>query len=353
MGIEGKDLRFPFLCRQGGGSMDMKRNRHIENPQANTVLRVAVSTRALFDLTYENGIFEREGAAAYVDYQVRHENEILAKGAAFSLIEALLRLNGSGGDAPDRCRTEIMIMSRNSAEVSLRIFHSIQYYGLDITRAVFTTGQSLAPYLTAFGVDLYLSANEADVAAATDEGIAAGLIMTDNLPRDQRIEQIRIAFDGDAVLFSDESERIFQNQGLKAFNENEQRRAMAPLSEGPFAHFLKLIASIQKEYPDEHMPIRTALVTARSAPAHERVIRTLRSWGVRIDESFFMGGEDKAAVVAAFGAHIFFDDNDEFIRRASSQVLSARVVYPKRDFFPSGISSGSDENADMKKRTAS
>lgn len=292
-------------------------------------LRVAVSTRALFNLEYENQIFVQEGSESYVQYQMKHEKEILKKGAAFSLVEALLRLNGGQTSR----RTEIMIMSKNSADVSLRIFHSIESYGLDITRAAFTTGQSIVPYVKAFGCDLYLSTNEADVAEATREQIAAGLIMTDAYSDVTPIKQIRIAFDGDAVLFSDEAEQIFQLEGVKAFEESERQKASEPLAEGPFAHFLKMIAAIQREYPGESVPIRTALVTARSAPAHERVIRTLRYWGVRVDEAFFMGGEDKSAMVLAFGAHIFFDDNKEYIKKASKLVLSAHVVYPTKDIL--------------------
>lgn len=294
---------------------------------ADTMLRVAVSTRALFDLEKENEIFERDGAEAYIAYQMAHEHEVLPKGPAFAIIEALLALNKQ--QVQQKKRVEILIMSRNSAEVSLRIFHSIAAYGLDITRASFTTGQSIVPYLTAFHTDLYLSADENDVAAATREGIAAGLIMTDGIHMTEPITEIRIAFDGDAVLFSDEAERVFQTEGVEAFCASEQKKARSPLKKGPFAHFLETVSALQREFPQDKMPIRTALVTARCAPAHERVIRTLRSWDIRIDEAFFLGGEDKSEVLRAFGAHIFFDDNAAFIEKASKVVLSARVIYPE------------------------
>lgn len=293
-------------------------------------LVVGVSSRALFDLTVENGIFEEDGVEAYREYQRIHENEVLKPGPGFKLIKALLHLNEL---SKDKGRVEVIIMSRNSADTSLRVFNSIKHYGLNITRAVLASGGSLAPYLEAFKTDLFLSAYEDDVQAAIDSGIAAGIICksveADYNP-DEPIEQIRIAFDGDAVLFTDESEQIFQTQGLEAFEENERKNADKPLPQGPFAKFLKAISNIQKEFPQEEAPIRTALVTARSAPAHERVIRTLRAWNVRIDEAFFLGGVSKRDVLKAFGAHIFFDDQASHTTPASEVVPSARVPYKKK-----------------------
>ena len=220
-------------------------------------------------------------------------------------------------------------MSRNSADTSLRIFTSIAHYGLDITRAVLSGGGPLTGYLKAFGVDLFLSANEEDVRSALAAGFAAGRIYTNAIEGYdplQDIAQIRIAFDGDAVLFSDASEQIFQKDGLEAFAEHEKACARQVLPEGPFAQFLKTIAALQKEF-EGHAPIRPALVPARNAPAHERVIRTLRAWDVRIDEAFFLGGITKREVLKAFGAHIFFDDQSSHTTPASSVVPSAQVVY--------------------------
>ncbi|MCR5054894.1 MAG: 5'-nucleotidase [Lachnospiraceae bacterium] len=292
------------------------------------MLRIAVSTRALFDLEKENRIFEEMGAEYYIGYQKEHEKEVLPKGPAFQLVEALLRMSP---------KVEIILMSKNSAEVSLRIFHSIEAYGLNITKATFTTGRSIVPYLSAFNTDLYLSANRDDVAGAVSQGMAAGLIMTDRFHSSSPISEIRIAFDGDAVIFSDESEQLFKALGVEAFNQNEHEKALMPLPEGPFAHFLKTISLLQQEYPFGECPIRTALVTARCAPAHERVIRTLRKWGVRIDESFFLGGLSKTAILQAFGAHIFFDDSAANIETASSVVLSAMVPYPADKGIPSKV----------------
>lgn len=294
-------------------------------------LVVGVSSRTLFDLTYENKIFEEEGVEAYSRYQVEHENDLLRPGPGFPLVRALLNLNELPGREGS---VEVIIMSRNSPDSSLRVFKAIEHYGLRITRAVLAGGGSLAPYLSAFKTDLFLSACEDDVQRAIDSNIAAGIICTEGLTTydcEHQIRQIRIAFDGDAVLFSDESERIFQEQGLEAFEENERRNADNPLQAGPFAKFLKTLSNLQKDYPGEETPIRTALVTTRCAPTHERVIRTLRAWDVRIDEVFFLGGIRKKDVLQAFGAHIFFDDQPSHTLPASEVVPAARVPYRNRE----------------------
>lgn len=290
-------------------------------------LVIGVSSRALFDLTVENEIFCTQGVEAYCRYQVEHEKELLKPGNGFRLVEALLNINELPGQEG---RVEVIIMSHNSPDTSLRVFNAIAHYGLNISRAVLASGASLTPYLEAFHTDLYLSADERDVQAAVDCGIAAGIICCDEIKvpgKQEEISQIRIAFDGDAVLFSDESERIFKEKGLEAFEENERLQAENPLKKGPFAKFLKTISDIQREFSPEQVPIRTALVTARSAPAHERVIRTLRAWNVRIDEAFFLGGISKTDVLRAFGAHIFFDDQAVHTKPASEVVPSARVPY--------------------------
>ena len=294
-------------------------------------LVVGVSSRTLFDLSYENRILEEEGAEAYSRYQMEHEDELLRPGPGFPLVRALLNLNELPGMEG---RVEVIIMSRNSPEASLRVFKAIEHYGLRITRAVLAGGASLAPYLTAFKMDLFLSACEEDVQRAVDFNIAAGIICTEGIRTydcARRIRQIRVAFDGDAVLFSDESERIFKEKGLEAFEENERRNADNPLQAGPFARFLRTLSELQKNYPGKEAPIRTALVTTRCAPAHERVIRTLRAWDVRIDEVFFLGGIRKRDVLQAFGAHIFFDDQQVHTIPASGVVPSATVPYRSRE----------------------
>lgn len=295
---------------------------------------IGVSSRALFDLTIENEIFEKQGVQAYCKYQVEHENDVLKPGPGFGLVKSLLEINKM---CEGREPVEVIIMSRNSPDTSLRVFNAIKHYGLNITRAALASGASLAPYLSAFRTDLFLSAYEDDVQCAIDCGIASGIICTENIPRTSRewaaqvgnypVGQIRIAFDGDAVLFTDESERIFQEKGLYAFEENEAENARNPLKEGPFAQFLRKLSDLQKMLGRENCPIRTALVTSRCAPAHERVIRTLRAWDVRVDEAFFLGGVEKKDILKAFGAQIFFDDQSIHTVSASEAVPAALVPY--------------------------
>ena len=292
-------------------------------------LVIGVSSRALFDLSRENEIFENEGLEAYCQYQLEHENDVLEPGTGFALIEAILRINAI---EPGVRRTEVVIISRNSADTSLRISNSIDHYRLDITRAAFTGGEPVAKYLNAFDVDLFLSATEEDVQAAVDSSVAAGLIY-DGPGRDSTdpLEQIRIAFDGDAVLFSKESEMIYQQQGLEAFIAHEKQNARQPLPEGPFAKLLKTLSFLQfdldRKSTHGRTPIRTALVTARNSPAHERVIRTLRTWNVRIDETFFLGGVPKHKILESFSPHIFFDDQHQHCEGASRVVPTARVPH--------------------------
>lgn len=288
---------------------------------------IGVSSRTLFDMTVENEIFETQGLEAYRKYQTEHERDILKPGPGFQLIKGLLQLNERKSRAD---LVEVIVMSHNSPDTALRIFNTVAHYGLAISRFVLVSGASLAPYLTAFHTDLFLSACEEDVQCAIDNGIAAGIICTEyNTAQVRRIPtataQIRIAFDGDAVLFAEESERIFREKGLKAFEENERVHAMEPLAEGPFAQFLRKLSDLQREFAYEDCPIRTALVTARSAPAHERVLRTIKAWDVRVDEVFFLGGLEKKEILKAFGAQIFFDDQPVHTSGAAEFVPAARV----------------------------
>ena len=293
-------------------------------------LVIGISSRALFDLEEENRIFETQGLEKYEEYQIEHEKDILPRGTAFPLVRAFLDLNR----LQDRRLVEVIVMSRNSPNTSLRIFNSIEKYGLDITRSALTGGSPIAPYLHAFRTDLFLSANGDDVKNAIDNGTAAGIIMPGppHEDPDAGLDQIRIAFDGDAVLFSAESEKIYQEQGLSAFTENEKRKADIPLQKGPFANFLTTIAHIQHSFEKaERVPIRTALVTSRNAPAHERAIKTLRAWNVHVDEAYFLGGVTKKEILAAFGANIFFDDQKIHTEAASEAVTSAVVPYREGD----------------------
>ncbi len=286
-------------------------------------LIIGISSRALFDLNESNALFEEKGIDYYAQHQIEHENDILKPGVAFPLVKKLLALN----EKEDL--VEVILLSRNSADTGLRIFNSIQHYGLNITRASFTNGRSPYQYLQAFGAHLFLSAHSQDVKNALDAGYAAATILPSH---NQSLENgpLKIAFDGDAVLFSDEAERIYQQHGIEAFNQNERLSAKNPLQAGPFKGFLMALHSIQQHFPSDNCPIRTALVTARQAPSHERVILTLRSWKIRIDEALFLGGLNKSEFLASFGADIFFDDQQGHCQLASQKVTTAHV--------PTGIS---------------
>lgn len=294
-------------------------------------LVIGISSRALFNLEDENAVFEEHGLKAYADYQREHEKDVLLPGPAFNLVKAFLNLNELD---EDHRTVEVIIISRNSPETSLRIFHSIEHYGLDITRAALLSGAEVAPYLKAFKTDLFLSAYAPDVKQAVDNGVAAGMILTGKQHANsmEAIGQIRVAFDGDAVLFSAESERVYKQSGIEAFNLHERSNVDKPLQKGPFANFLMALSNLQNIYQtQEQAPIRTALVTSRSIPAHERAIKTLREWGVRVDEAFFLGGVQKRDILASFGAHIFFDDQHAHADPASEVVPSAVVPYREGD----------------------
>jgi 5'-nucleotidase len=285
-------------------------------------LVVAISSRALFDLDESHRIFEEEGKESFCRYQVEHEDETLPPGVAFTLVKKLLALN----EVLPEPTVEVILLSRNSADTGLRVFNSIRQHGLSISRAAFTSGQSPFGYISAFGADLFLSAHEEDVALALEAGHAAATIFSSNKSANVS-EQLRIAFDGDAVLFSDESERIYQAGGLSAFTENEITEARNPLSGGPFKAFLASLHHIQTLFGPDRSPIRTALVTARGAPAHERVVRTLRAWDIRIDEALFLGGMEKGPFLRAFGADIFFDDQKRHCDSASLHVATGHVPH--------------------------
>lgn len=292
-------------------------------------LVVAISSRALFDLEESNRVFEAEGVEAYYRYQREREDQVLAPGIAFTLVKKLLALNRL---EPPRPRVEVILLSRNTADTGLRIMNSIEHYGLSISRAAFTGGENTYTYVPAFDAHLFLSANPMDVRKALEAGHAAATIIPANVGEvtaggDPGDGALRIAFDGDAVLFSDEAERVYKKDGLDAFTASEVDAAHQPLTGGPFKNFLAALHRIQAEYPPDHSVIRTALVTARSAPAHERVVRTLRAWNIRIDEALFLGGLDKGPFLKAFGADIFFDDQSSHVESARQHVTAGHVPY--------------------------
>ena len=292
-------------------------------PGENLKLVVAISSRTLFDLHESHAVFQKDGVQAYRKYQIEHEDEPLEPGVAFPMVKKLLSLNAANPADP---LVEVILLSRNSADTGLRVFKSVRHHGLDITRAVFSGGNSPYRYVSAFGAHLFLSAEPDDARAALDANIAAATILPSTKPMPGGgSNQLRIAFDGDAVIFSDEAERVYKDKGLAAFNQSEVDFAAIPLSSGPFMPFLAALNRIQSDEPEELSPIRTALITARGAPAHERAIRTLRAWGIRIDEAIFLGGMSKGAFLKAFGADIFFDDQKKHCESARQFVATGHV----------------------------
>lgn len=293
-------------------------------------LTVGISSRALFDLDASHTIYEDGGLEAYMAYQREREDEILQPGVAFNLVKKLLALNTDGMKHPG---VEVILLSRNSADTGLRIFNSIEHHELDIQRAVFTNGASPSQYIEPSGVQLFLSANDDDVRRVLMAGYAAATILP-SATRENRSGQLRLAFDGDAVIFSDEAERVYKEQGLAAFSDSERLAAARPLAAGPFKRVLEGIQRIQSAYPVEENPIRTALITARSAPAHKRVILTLRAWGIRVDEALFLGGREKAPFLRAFGADIFFDDQQMHCSIASRDIATGHVPHGVANELP-------------------
>ena len=284
-------------------------------------LVIAISSRALFNLEDSHRVFEEEGLDAYQRYQIAHEDEPLEPGDAFHLVQKLLNLNELLEESP----VQVILLSRNSADTGLRIFNSIQHYDLDISRAAFSGGDSPYRYISAFNSHLFLSTDGVDVRRALELGVAAATILPSKTTPQREI--LKIAFDGDAVLFSDDSEKIYKNSGLEAFTANELEAANEPLSGGPFKPVLAALQQIQMAFPPGESPLRTCLVTARAAPAHERVVRTLRAWNIRIDESLFLGGLDKGEFLSAFDADVFFDDQEGHCESARNHVATGHVPH--------------------------
>ena len=290
----------------------------------NSKLVIGISSRALFDLSESHKIFENEGIEAYREYQIKNENEILEPGDAFNLVTKILKINNLYNSND---RIEVILLSRNTADTGLRVFNSIEAHELNITRAVFCGGESPYKYVKAFGVDLFLSSSKDDVKMAIKNSVPSARIFSSKASKKVKGDDIlKIAFDGDSVIFSDESERVFESEGLKAFLDSE-RKKKSMLKAGPFKSFLVELNKLQSELDEGENPIRTALVTARSAPSHKRVIKTLRKWGVRIDESLFLGGMNKSEFLKSFEADIFFDDQQQNIEDASAKVTSAHVPF--------------------------
>lgn len=285
-------------------------------------LVVAISSRALFDFEEENRLFESGDDRAYMQLQLQRLDAPASPGVAFSLVQKLLAFNASG-DSP---KVEVVILSRNDPVSGMRVFRSAKHYGLPIERGVFTRGQPPWRYLRPLHAQLFLSANEADVRAALSAGMPAARVY----PHAARASaahpnEVRIAFDGDAVLFSDEAEQVYQRDGLSAFQQHEWDRAGKPLPAGPFKPVLEALHRLQRA-GTATMRIRTALVTARSAPAHERAIRTLMDWQIDVDEALFLGGLPKGEFLREFEPDFFFDDQTGHVEHAATHVPSGHVA---------------------------
>ena len=288
-------------------------------------LVVAISSRALFGFEDAHEVFARDGEDAYRNHQLGRLDEPAAPGIAFPLVKKLLRLNEDGSN-----RVEVVVLSRNDPVSGLRVFRSAEAHGLNISRGAFTQGKSPWPYLKPFRAGLFLSAEGDDVRQALANGVPAASIFEGASKIDSNPDEIRIAFDGDAVLFGDSAERVFQEAGLEGFYEHEREHKADPLEPGPFAPFLKALHALQTG--NLSIGIRTALVTARNAPAHDRAIRTLMNWNVRVDEAFFLGGVEKGEMLAAFNPDFFFDDQAAHIESAmKNDVAAGHVMHGVRN----------------------
>jgi 5'-nucleotidase len=307
-------------------------------------LVVAISSRALFDFEEENRVFEASDDRAYMQLQLQRLDQPARPGVAFSLVHKLLAFNVDGtsplgpagrppvGERPpserpgDGHHVEVVILSRNDPVSGMRVFRSAQHYKLPVQRGVFTRGQSPWRYLRPLNANLFLSANEADVRSALDAGVPAARVYPHSArASDAHPSEVRIAFDGDAVLFSDEAERVYQRDGLDAFHLHERERSSMPLAPGPFKPLLEALHRLQRTPPSD-MRIRTALVTARSAPAHERAIRTLMDWRIEVDEAMFLGGLSKGEFLREFEPDFFFDDQTGHVDGAAVHVPSGHVA---------------------------
>ncbi|MFL6674156.1 MAG: 5'-nucleotidase [Massilia sp.] len=280
--------------------------------QIENKLVIGVASSALFDLSESHQVYLDSGADEYRKYQEQHIDAVLPKGVAFPFIRRFLNINKF---FPRQTPVEVVLFSRNSPETGLRVMRSIAQYGLDISRAAFTTGKSPYPYLPAFNTSLFLSANEEDVKNAIAVDYPAGLVLPSQIADDEEDAELRVAFDFDGVIADDESETVFKRNGLDEFHAHEILHAARPHQPGPLADMFQKLALMQRmeeraqrRDPAYRKIVRIAIITARNAPSHERVVTTLKSWGVSADETFFLGGMDKARVLSVFKPHIFFDD---------------------------------------------
>jgi 5'-nucleotidase len=285
-------------------------------------LVVAISSRALFDFEEENRVFESVGEAAYIGLQYGRLDTPAREGVAFPLVKKLLAFN-----TPGTQRVEVVVLSKNDPVSGLRVFRSAKMAGLNIERGVFTRGRSPYAYLDSLKANLFLSTNESDVMGALRAMCPAARVYPESAQAASRhADELRIAFDGDGVLFSDEAELVYQRDGLDAFTKHEITKALQPLPPGPFKPLLEALHRLQSEKTSA-VKIRTALVTARSAPAHDRAVRTLMAWNIAVDEAMFLGGLDKGAFLKAFEPDFYFDDQRGHVDSARLHVAAGHVPF--------------------------
>ncbi|MDY7219195.1 5'-nucleotidase [Denitrificimonas sp. JX-1] len=294
-------------------------------------LVVGLASSALFDLSESDAVFRTKGQNIYRQYQRDHQDQPLEPGVAFPFIRRLLSLNQLNLEDPP---VEVILLSRNDPDTGLRVMNSIQHHNLPITRAVFMQGCSPHSYIPAFDIELFLSANTQDIKSAVAEGYPAGKILKGEVADDREDTQLRIAFDFDGVLVDDEAETVYKQQDLDKFHQHEILHQNIPHNPGPLKPFLKRIAEIQQleqekyqEDPSYEPIIRVSIVTARNAPAHKRVINTMRAWGITVNEAFFMGGVEKAKVLDIMRPHIFFDDQKLHLEQAASGLPSVHIPF--------------------------
>lgn len=294
-------------------------------------LVIAVASSALFDLAESDRVFREQGERAYRKYQEAHLDAPLRKGVAFPFVRRFLSVNQR---FPEQCPVEVVLLSRNSVITGKRVFHSIQHHGLDISRAAFLEGKSPYAYIPAFNASLFLSANKSDVLQAIDYGHPAGTVLPSQVVDDEDDPELRIAFDFDGVIADDASERVFKAGSLEAFQEYETSHSQVPHGPGPLADLFRKISHLQHledsavaDDPEYRRVLRTAIVTARNAPSHERVITTLEHWGVDANEVFFLGGMKKDRILNVLKPHMFFDDQRSHLESDAGDVPMVHIPF--------------------------
>lgn len=294
-------------------------------------LVVGVASSALFDLTESHRVFLEEGPEKYRRFQEANVDSVLAPGVAFQFIKRFLNINAS---FPENLPVEVVLLSRNSPETGLRVFRSIKAHGLDITRAAFMTGRSPYEYIPAFNASIFLTANEDDVSRAIRAGFPAGLVLPSTASAEEPGRQLRVAFDFDGVIADDEAEAVYRDKDISAFHAHETAKAGIPHNQGPLADLFKKLALMRKledreieRNPQYERIVRVSIVTARSAPSHERVVTTLKKWGVSVDEAFFLGGVTKANILSVLKPHIFFDDQLSHLASPAGDIPMVHIPF--------------------------